>query len=197
MEAKCYRAMRRAQGKMLRVSSRHFHGQKYGTAKNASTRNRGNAYADRSPLDFGDVGHAEIVSDVDFAGTDIVGRHYLEHVVALERCAIFPCRRILDLGEDIHIIRILHFDPFHVGHLLAVLPPLDIAPAIAVIPDVRNEPRSVGAAWRIDFHLPIAIPADRFIIPAERIAIDLHYHISLRRTVIVQVLVQSERPGRT
>lgn len=52
---------------------------KYGTAKNSSTRNRGNAYhrlvntyrgdayADRSPLDFGDVGHAEIIRDVNFA----------------------------------------------------------------------------------------------------------------------------------
>ncbi len=28
--------------------------------------------ADRSPLDFGDVGHAEIVRNMDFAGTDIV-----------------------------------------------------------------------------------------------------------------------------
>ena len=32
-----------------------------------STRNRGDAYADRSPLDFGDVGHAEIVRNMDFA----------------------------------------------------------------------------------------------------------------------------------
>ena len=50
MEAKCYRAMRRAQGKMLRVSSRHFHGQKYGTAKNASRCNRETLTADRSIL---------------------------------------------------------------------------------------------------------------------------------------------------
>lgn len=27
----------------------------------------GDAYADRSPLDFGDVGHAEIVRDVNFS----------------------------------------------------------------------------------------------------------------------------------
>ena len=27
---------------------------------------RGDAYADRSPLDFGDVGHAEIIRDVNF-----------------------------------------------------------------------------------------------------------------------------------
>ena len=32
-----------------------------------STRNRGDAYADRSPLDFGDVGHAEIVRDMNFS----------------------------------------------------------------------------------------------------------------------------------
>ena len=32
-----------------------------------STRNRGDAYADRSPLDFGDVGHAEIVRNMDFS----------------------------------------------------------------------------------------------------------------------------------
>ena len=32
-----------------------------------SIRNRGDAYADRSPLDFGDVGHAEIVRDVNFS----------------------------------------------------------------------------------------------------------------------------------
>ena len=32
-----------------------------------SIRNRGDAYADRSPLDFGDVGHAEIIRDVDFS----------------------------------------------------------------------------------------------------------------------------------
>lgn len=31
-----------------------------------SIRNRGDAYADHSPLDFGDVGHAEIVRDVNF-----------------------------------------------------------------------------------------------------------------------------------
>ena len=31
-----------------------------------SIRNRGDAYADRSPLNFGDVGHAEIVRDMDF-----------------------------------------------------------------------------------------------------------------------------------
>ena len=60
------------------ISAGHFHGQKYGTAKNSSIRNRGdayrrlvntyrvNAYADRSPLDFGDVGHAEIIRDVNF-----------------------------------------------------------------------------------------------------------------------------------
>ena len=60
------------------ISAGHFHGQKYGTAKNSSIRNRGDAYhrlvntyrgdayADRSPLDFGDVGHAEIVRDVNF-----------------------------------------------------------------------------------------------------------------------------------
>lgn len=48
-------------------------------AKNASIRNcgnayrrpvntyRGDAYADRSPLDFGDVGHAEIIRDVNFS----------------------------------------------------------------------------------------------------------------------------------
>lgn len=47
-------------------------------AKNASILNCGdayhrlvntyrvNAYADRSPLDFGDVGHAEIIRDVNF-----------------------------------------------------------------------------------------------------------------------------------
>ena len=29
--------------------------------------NRGDAYADRSPLDFGDVGHAEIIRDMDFS----------------------------------------------------------------------------------------------------------------------------------
>ena len=28
---------------------------------------RGDAYADRSPLDFGDVGHAEIVRNMDFS----------------------------------------------------------------------------------------------------------------------------------
>ena len=28
---------------------------------------RGDAYADRSPLDFGDVGHAEIIRDVNFS----------------------------------------------------------------------------------------------------------------------------------
>ena len=49
------------------ISAGYFHGQKYGTAKNASTRNRVNAYADRSPLDFGDVGHAEIIRDMDFS----------------------------------------------------------------------------------------------------------------------------------
>ena len=27
---------------------------------------RGDAYADRSPLDFGDVGHSEIVRNMDF-----------------------------------------------------------------------------------------------------------------------------------
>ena len=32
-----------------------------------STRNRGDAYADRSPLDFRDVGHAEIIRDVNFS----------------------------------------------------------------------------------------------------------------------------------
>ena len=32
-----------------------------------SIRNRGNAYADRSPLDFGDVGHAEIVRNMDLS----------------------------------------------------------------------------------------------------------------------------------
>ncbi len=32
-----------------------------------SIRNCGDAYADRSPLDFGDVGHAEIVRDVNFS----------------------------------------------------------------------------------------------------------------------------------
>ena len=32
-----------------------------------STRNRGDAYADRLPLDFGDVGHAEIVRNMDFS----------------------------------------------------------------------------------------------------------------------------------
>ena len=31
-----------------------------------SIRNCGDAYADRSPLDFGDVGHAEIIRDVNF-----------------------------------------------------------------------------------------------------------------------------------
>ena len=49
------------------ISARYFPGQKYGTAKNASIRNRGDAYADRSPLDFGDVGHAEIIRDMDFS----------------------------------------------------------------------------------------------------------------------------------
>ena len=33
----------------------------------AKVRNRGDAYADRSPLDFGDVGHAEIVRNMDFS----------------------------------------------------------------------------------------------------------------------------------
>ena len=31
-----------------------------------SIRNRGDVYADRSPLDFRDVGHAEIIRDVNF-----------------------------------------------------------------------------------------------------------------------------------
>ena len=34
------------------ISARHFHGQKYGTAKNASIRNRGDAYDITDVLDF-------------------------------------------------------------------------------------------------------------------------------------------------